>query len=86
MCIAKQIHAYFQENFFLRTNTGDLADDASLSEAGVVDSTGILEVVLFLEETFGIKVPDEEILPENFDSIQQMARYAKYKMNGAAAT
>jgi acyl carrier protein len=84
MDTAAQIRAYFQESFLLRATGGDLDDAASLLEAGVVDSTGILEVVLFLEETFKIDVRDDEIVPDNFDSVQRMARFVERKMNVAA--
>ncbi|RLC79677.1 MAG: acyl carrier protein, partial [Chloroflexi bacterium] len=48
-------------------------------EEGIVDSTGVLELVMFVEETFGVTVEDEEILPENFDSVTQLARYVRVK-------
>jgi acyl carrier protein len=57
-----------------------LQDDDSFLELGVVDSTGVLELVLLAEETFGIVVDDEEILPENFDSICGLTRYVAAKL------
>jgi acyl carrier protein len=51
----------------------------SFLEEGIVDSTGVLELVMFAEETSGITVEDEEIVPENFDSVAGLARYARSK-------
>jgi len=55
----------------------ELADDASLLDRGIVDSTGVLEIVLYLEEQFAIKVKDSDMLPENFDSVNNMVRFVE---------
>jgi len=60
-----------------------LADDASLLETGVVDSTGVLEVIGFLEEEFQIRVENGEILPENLDSVERLARFVRQKVDAA---
>jgi acyl carrier protein len=52
-----------------------LSDTDSLTRSGIIDSTGVLEVVTFLEETFGIQVEDRDLVPENLDSIRLIARY-----------
>lgn len=80
MSTETSIRDYILENFLFTTDHGQLQDDASFLEEGIVDSTGVLELVMFVEETFGITVEDEEIVPENFDSVQQLARYARLKM------
>jgi acyl carrier protein len=74
------VRDYILENFLFTTDHGQLQDNASFLEEGIVDSTGVLELVMFVEDTFGITVEDEEIVPENFDSVQQLARYARLKM------
>jgi acyl carrier protein len=74
-----KIRAFIMENF-LFGNDQDLKDDTSLLDEGVIDSTGILELVSFLEEEFGISVEDEEILPENLDSIKNVVAYLERKM------
>ena len=76
----EQIRNFLAENFVLNANGFTLDDDASLLEAGVVDSTGILELTLFVEETFQIEVADEEILPENFDSVNRITTYIESKV------
>ena len=77
------IRNYILDNFLFATDNGQLQDDTSFLEEGIVDSTGVLELVMFVEETFGFTVEDEEIVPENFDSIQQLARYTRMKVGGA---
>ena len=81
MSIESRIKTYIQENFLFSDNGYQLADDASFLEEGIVDSTGVLELVMFVEETFGITVEDEEIVPENFDSVGQLAAYIRSKSN-----
>ena len=56
-----------------------LRDDESLIEGGLVDSTGVLELVGFLEEHFGIDVRDDEVVPDNFDSVARLAVYVQRK-------
>jgi acyl carrier protein len=69
------IRAFVADNFPLGGDVSGLAGDTSLLEAGVIDSTGVLELIGFVEETFGISVPDEDLLPENFDSINNVLEY-----------
>ena len=61
-----------------------LSEDASFLEEGIVDSTGVLELVMFVEETFNITVEDEEIVPENFDSVSCLAAYVRHKLGQPA--
>ena len=80
MSIQSQIRRYILENFLFTDDEARLRDDASFLEEGIVDSTGVLELVMFVEETFGIEVADEEILPENFDSVERLTRYVEAKL------
>jgi acyl carrier protein len=59
--------------------------DDDLFSTGVLDSLGILQLVLFIEEQFGIKVPDEDVLFENFQTVAAMTRYLEAKLAGKAA-
>jgi acyl carrier protein len=54
-------------------------DDASLLDAGIVDSLGVLDLVTFLEDAFGVKVEDEELNPENFESVAALVRFVEAK-------
>ncbi|MCP3369513.1 acyl carrier protein [Bradyrhizobium cajani] len=81
----EQIRAFLTSNFYV-SDIAALKDDASLLDHGIIDSTGVLEVVGFIETTFGIAVDDSEILPENLDSIQGMANYIAGKISLTADT
>jgi acyl carrier protein len=67
---------------FLYGDSTRLTEDESFIESGIVDSTGILELVAFLEGTYGIVVEDEEVVPENLDSLSAVTRFLKGKLNG----
>ena len=83
MTIEDQIGQYVAENFLFSNDGYPLPEDASFLEEGVVDSTGVLELVMFVEETFSITVEDEEIVPEDFDSVAQLAAYIRRKTNSS---
>jgi acyl carrier protein len=78
--IEVQIRRYVLENFLFSDDESQLHNEASFLEEGIVNSTGVLELVLFVEETFGVMVEDDELLPENFDSVNQLAIYVRAKL------
>jgi acyl carrier protein len=86
MSIETKIRSYILENFLYTNDEGKLSNSASFLEDGIVDSTGILELLMFVEETFGVEVADEEVLPENFDSVVQLAHYIRQKTRVTSAT
>ena len=73
------IRDFVVENFLFGEANG-LKDDTSFLEEGIIDSTGILELVTYLEDEFSITVEDEELIPENLDSIDNVANYLQRKM------
>ncbi|MGB2821071.1 MAG: acyl carrier protein [Phycisphaerae bacterium] len=77
----QQIRTYVVENFLLGDEAG-FDGSESLLEAGVIDSTGVLELVMFLEESFSIHVDDEDMVPENLDRIPDIARFVERKLAG----
>lgn len=79
------IKSFIIENF-LFGNADGLKNDTSFLEEGIIDSTGVLELVTYLEEKFEIKINDEDLIPENLDSIDNIAKYLETKMqiNSAA--
>ena len=83
--VESDVRSFLAENFPLGTDPAELAGDASLIEAGIIDSTGVLELVGFLEERFGIGIEDDELLPENLDSIDNVVRFVERKHAAAAA-
>ncbi len=82
--IRTQIRQFVINNFLLGDAEAMLKDKESFLESGTIDSTGVLEVVTFLEETFGFMVEDLELLPENLDSVDNLVRYVGNKKMGAA--
>ena len=79
MNVKQQVRDYIAENFMFSSNGFEMNDDESFLEAGVVDSLGVLELVTFVEETFAVEVLDEEIVPDNFDSVDNLAAYIERK-------
>jgi len=79
MSLRDQIRNFILENFILE-NPEDLVDGESMLEKGIMDSTGVLELVAFLESTFEIKVEDEELIPQNLDSIENIVNYLERKL------
>lgn len=79
MDVQKEIKKFISENFIAGRKEGVLSDNESLIESGIIDSTGVLELVLFIEETFSITVEDEELVPENLDSIENLLAFLKNK-------
>ncbi len=74
-----KIRTFIVENFLFGQDEG-LNDDSSFLDGGIIDSTAILELVNFLEEQFSIKVDDEELVPENLDSISNVVAYLERKV------
>jgi acyl carrier protein len=80
-----RVRAFIEENFLFRSDLSGLADSDSLLENGVMDSTGILELVAFLESDFSIQMSDAEIVPDNLDSIAAISAYLERKLKAAIA-
>jgi len=74
----QRVREFVTGNFFVQDKAG-LTDSASLLDLGVVDSTGVLEIMGFLENSFGVRVEDDEIVPENLDSIERIASFVERK-------
>jgi len=79
MTRSSEIRAFIIANF-LFGEAGTFQDDTSFMGGGIIDSTGILELVMFLETTYGIKVQPEEMLPENLDSVNRVAVFLALKL------
>ncbi len=73
------LREYIVEYFLLGDTETQFTDEDSFIEKGIIDSTGILEVIAFLEENYGVIVEDNEILPENLDSLENIARFVDRK-------
>lgn len=78
--IIPRIRDFVYGNFLFNDRGRSLGNDESFLDGGVIDSTGVVEMVGWVEEEFGIEVDDGDILPENFDSVSSLARYVKRKL------
>ena len=73
------VREFIVNNFLFGQDGAELTDDASLLEHGIIDSTGVLELVSFLEGGYQFKIDDEELIPENLYSISNLARFIRRK-------
>jgi acyl carrier protein len=74
------VRAYILDNFLMGSSGAELGDEKSFLDHHIIDSTGFIELVMFLETTYGIKIQDEEMIPENLDSIAQITRFVTAKL------
>ena len=82
--ITQSLRHFVKENF-LFGRQDDFSDADSFLELGIIDSTGVLELVAFIESTYEIRVEDEELMPENLDSIDNLVGFIESKQSVAAA-
>ena len=78
MAIRKRIREFVTTNFYV-ANPSELLDDTSLLDQAIIDSTGVLEVIAFLEEEYAISIADEEVIPENLETIARIAGFVTRK-------
>lgn len=78
-----EVRQFIIDNFLFGESGDDLSLEDSLLEKGLIDSTGILELVGFLQKMFGIKIEDHEIIPTNLDSIDKIAAFVRQKSGDA---
>lgn len=74
-----QIRTFILENYLFTNDQSALGVDDSLLGRGIVDSTGMLEIIFFIEEQLGVKVKDEEMVPDNLDSVNRIATFVQSK-------
>jgi acyl carrier protein len=84
MKLTKEILNFIQESFLFAHQSIALTTSDSLLEKGIIDSTGVLELISFIENQYQIQIKDEEILPENLDSIERITQFIKRKQSGEA--
>jgi acyl carrier protein len=85
MTMKKTIRHYIMENLLFTEDESSLQDSDSFLDGGIIDSTGVMEIIMFIEETFGIKVNDDEMLPANLDSVDNLAAFVQRKQAQAVA-
>jgi acyl carrier protein len=79
--VEEMLREYIADNILFSEDGYPYLDDASFLEKGILDSTNILELVMFVEEEFGITVEDKEIVPEYFDSVRNLSQFVRSKMD-----
>ncbi len=84
MDYAKEVRDFVVSNF-LFGEAGSLQDDTSFLDSGIIDSTGMLELIMFLENNCGVKIEPEEMVPENLDSIDRVVQFLKRKLANTPA-
>jgi acyl carrier protein len=78
----QQIKKYILENFLFSEDDSAIGDQDSLIRGGIIDSTGIHELIFFLEDEFKLKIGTDEMVPANFDSIQTVDEFVSRKLAG----
>ena len=74
------LRKFIEDNFLMGSQDGSFADSDSFMKRRIIDSTGFLELVMFLEETWGVVVEDDEMVPENLDSLDNLQQYLSRKV------
>ena len=77
--VSDRVKDYMSENFLMGLKDTALTDDASFLDLGIIDSTGVIELIAFLEERYGIRVEDAEMTPENLDSLDAIEQFITRK-------
>jgi acyl carrier protein len=78
--VEQVLRQYIAENILFSSNGYPYPDQASFLNEGIIDSMNVLELVLFIEQTYKIKVPDQDIVPDNFDSVSKLAAYIRARV------
>lgn len=78
--IQQELRQFVIDNFLFGQGNGNLRNDDSFLDKGIIDSTGVLELVVFLEEKYRIKIEDRELVPDNLDSITNLVRFVETKL------
>ena len=80
MSIINDLEKFLVNEIAVNLERKSLTPDEDLLEKGIIDSLGIMKLILFMEETFGIAVADDEIVPENFQTVNMMVKFIKQKI------
>lgn len=78
--IEQTIKNFITENFLVDGDTNQLDNNQSFLESGIIDSTGMMELVSFVEGQYTIKIEDEELIPDNLDSVNNVVRFINKKL------
>ena len=81
--VRDKVRDFILQNYLFTTDTSALGLDDSLLEKGVVDSSGMMEIIFLIEETLGVAMRDDEMTPDNLDSVNKIANFVQGKLPGA---
>ncbi len=84
--VEEQIRRFVTDNFLFGEDDGSLKDDDSFLEKGIIDSTGVLELIAFVEKTFDVRFDDADLVPDNLDSIANVAGFVARKRGVAVGS
>ena len=84
--IEEELRSFVNDNFALDADVNPISATDSLIETGVVDSTGLLELVSFVETRYGLEIPDVDLLPENFETLANISQYIATRTQNTAVT
>ena len=84
--VRDHVKDYISENFLMGLNDSAITNDASFLDLGIIDSTGVIELIAFLEESYGIQVEDAEMVPENLDSLDAIDSFVARKTFSRASS
>jgi acyl carrier protein len=76
----QELRKFVIDNFLFGKNGDSFTDDESFLEKGIIDSTGVLELVAFLQSNYGLVIQDQDLIPENLDSIDNLVRFAETRL------
>ena len=79
--IEQEIRQFIIDNFLFGELDAELSNDDSLLDRGIIDSTGVLELVMFLEDKYGMKIQDDELVPQNLDSVNVLVHFVNRKVH-----
>ena len=79
MSVEEKIRAFILENYLFTDDQSELKNDDSFLDHGILDSTGILEIIFFIEDEFKIKIKDEEMTPDNLDAVDKIVAFIHRK-------
>ena len=79
MDVTKAVQEFIESNFQYKSDTDKISSDTPLLDSGLIDSAGILELVTFIETQFNVEVVDEDIIPDNFENINQIVSFINGK-------
>ena len=81
MPLNEELRQFVSDNFLFGKNGAKLADDDSFLDKGIIDSTGVLELVAFLQERYGLQIDDRDLIPENLDSINNLSKFVGSRLS-----